>query len=138
MNRSLLVYDGSNALFRAAAELLACRTDGLVPVPWGSERVQKFLEAQFDDRPFAFMLVDETSVHVGAASVDRVLRDRGVDPAVASLLERLYPPVAGPFGRAVHGREPADIHGSFPLADAAREHLDPLRRDHEIPVEPDR
>jgi len=135
MTRSLLIYDGSNALFRAVAELLAGRADGLVPVAWGSEPVQAFLEAQFDDRPFAFILVDGSSVHVGEAAVDRMLRDRGVDPAVASALERLYPPVAAPFGRAVHGREPADLHGTFPLTDAARGHLEPLRQGYEIPVE---
>lgn len=135
MTRSLLIYDGSNALFRAAADLLTRRADGLVPVAWGSEPVQAFLEAQFGDRPFAFILVEESSVHVGESAVDRLLRDRGVDPAVASVLERLYPPVADPFGRAVHGREPADLHGTFPLTDAARAHLDPLRRAYEIPVE---
>lgn len=135
MSRSLLIYDGSNALFRTAAELLACRSADLVPVAWGSAPAQAFLEAQFGDRPFAFMLVEGGSVHVGAATVDRVLRDRGVDPSVAAVLERLYPPVAGPFGRVVHGREPADLHGTFPLTDDAREHADRLRRGHEIPVD---
>jgi len=136
MSRSLLIYDGDSPWVRAAVELLTARSDDIAAAAWGSEPVQSFLDAQFGDRPFAFMLVDGSSVHVGETAVARALERWGVDPPVADLLERLYPPVAGPFGRAVHGREPADLHGTYPLTDAARTHLEPLRRGYEIPVEP--
>jgi hypothetical protein len=134
MRRSLLVYDGSNRLFRAAADALARRPD-LEPVPWGDDAVQSFLEAQFGARPFVFALVEDDGVHVGDAAVARLLRRRGVGRTVTAALERAYPGVAGPFGRLVHGREPADIHGSFPLDEAAAAHLEPLRRVRTVPVE---
>jgi hypothetical protein len=136
MTRSILVYDAGAAPFRAVADRLASRSEGLVPVAWGSEPVQAFLEAQFGERPFSLVLVEGSSVHVGETAVDRLLDGWGVDPTVATLLTRLYPPVAGPFGRVFHGREPADLHGTFPLSDAARSHADRLRRSHQIPVEP--
>lgn len=135
MSRALLIYDGDSPWVRTAAELLTVRSDEIAAAAWGSEAVQAFLDAQFGDRPFAFMLVDGSSVHVGETAVARALDRWGVDPPVADLLERLYPAVAAPFGRAVHGREPADLHGTYPLTDAARTHLEPLRRGYDIPVE---
>jgi hypothetical protein len=131
--RPLLVYDGSKRLFRTAANRL---TDGatLRPVRWGHESVQAFLDAQFGSRPFAFILVEDDHVHVGAETVTRLLRKGGVDGGVARLFERAYPTVAGPFGRVVHGQAPADITGSFPLDEQARGHLAPLRREQTIPV----
>jgi hypothetical protein len=135
VTRSLLVYDGSNAIFRAAADKVTrCSTD-LVAVPWNTAEVQAFLRAQFGARPFAFVLVEDDTVHVGRDTVGRLLRRRGVPTSVERLLTRAYPAVANPFGRVVHGREPADIHGTFPLDEAAKTHLDPLRRARTIPVE---
>jgi expansin (peptidoglycan-binding protein) len=134
MTRSLLVYDGSKRAFRAAAAALACRTD-LVPVPWESEAVGAFLEAQFGGRPFAFVLVEGDDVHVGSGTVERLLRRRGVRPSVAAALAGAYPHVAGPFGRVAHGREPADLDGTFPLDPEARAHVASLREGHEVPVE---
>ncbi len=134
MSRPLLIYDGSRPAFRTLAEAVTGGADGLLPVPWGDDAVQAFLAAQFDARPFAFLLVEGESVHVGDAAVERVLERYGAD-GVARLARRVYPSVAGPFGRLVHGREPADRHGTFPLTEAAAEHLEPLRTAHEIPVE---
>lgn len=135
MTRSLLIYDGSTESFRAAADLFTRCSPDLRPVPWGTEAVQAFLEAQFDGRPFAFILVEGESVHVGDETVARVLRKQGIAAPVAAALTRAYPSVAAPFGRAVHGREPADIHGTFPLDEEARTHIDPLRRGYTIPVD---
>lgn len=134
MTRSVLVYDGGNRWFRAAADALACRTD-LVPVPWGSERARAFLDAQFGERPFAFVLVEDDVVHVGPETVERLLRRRGASASVAAAAGRAYPRVAGPFGRVVHGRAPADLAGTFPLAPEARAHLEPLRSGYDVPVE---
>jgi hypothetical protein len=134
VSRPLLVYDGSRPAFRAAAALFTRRTD-LRPVPWADPAVQSFLAAQFDDRPFVFCLVEADAVHVGRESVERALRARGAPERVVAALGRLYPEVAGPFGRVVHGREPAAIAGTFPLTEAASEALAPLRESHRIPVE---
>jgi len=74
-------------------------------------------------------------VHVGDAAVERLLERWGANERVATLARRLYPPAAAPFGRLVHGREPADRHGTYPLTEDAAAHLDPLRRSYEITVE---
>lgn len=78
MARSILVYDGSNTLFRAAAETVERHSETLTLVPWESEPVQAFLEAQFGESPFAFILIDDDTVHVGDESVARVLSEQGV------------------------------------------------------------
>lgn len=135
MTRSLLVYDGSRELFRAVADALASRSDHLEPVPWSQETVQRFLEAQFGHQPFAFILIEGDSIHVGAETVERVLRDQGLPESVTGLVKRAYPAVADPFGRAVHGQEPADIDGTFPLEDEARPYVETLRQRHTIPVD---
>ena len=137
MTQSLLVYDGSTDLFRRAAETVTrCGTD-ITPVPWESESIQAFLRAQFDDPPFAFILIEGESVHVGEAAVKEALEGLDVASPVARLAEQVYPTAAGPFGRLVHGQAPADVHGTFPLTEAAKTHIEPLRRVHTIPVEPE-
>jgi hypothetical protein len=135
VTQSLLVYDGSTDLFRRAAETVTrCATD-ITPVPWESDAIQAFLRAQFDDPPFAFILIEGESVHVGEAAVKEALEGLDVAAPVARLAEQVYPTAAGPFGRVVHGQVPADIHGTFPLDETAKSHIEPLRQVHTIPVE---
>lgn len=136
VSRPLVVYDGSRPAFRRAMGAFTRGTD-LRPVPWDAPRVQAFLTAQFDDQPFAFLLVEGDRVHAGGETVARVLRRRSVAAPLAALVERAYPAVADPVGRAVHGREPADLSGTFDLDERAAAHLDPLRRTVEVPVTAD-
>lgn len=131
---AVLIYDGRRRVFRTAARAVARQLDGVRPVAWGSDAAQSFLDAQFGERPFAFLLVDDEAVHAGGRTVARLLRDQGVDDRLAARLERLYGPVSGPFGRLVHGRAPADIEGTYPLTDAARDRLPRLRGGVDIPV----
>lgn len=137
MTQSLLIYDGSNGVFRAAADAVSSRLDGIKLVPWQSGAIQQFLDAQFDGRPFAFILIDGDSVHVGADTIERVLEKRHVNRSLINFVTRTYPTAAAPFGRVVHGDEPADIHDTFPLTEDARTHVDPLRQSHDIPVRPE-
>lgn len=136
MSSPLLVYDGSKSAFRTLAEALAPRVAGLKPVPWGDDEVQAFLEAQFGDQPFSFLLVEGDEVHVGDAAVERLLERAGLTETVASLAGRAYPAAAGPMGRVIHGRVPADRHGTYPLTEAAAAHLEPLRRSYDDPEAP--
>jgi hypothetical protein len=137
VTQSLLVYDGSTDLFRRAAETVTRCAADITPVPWESDAVQAFLQAQFDDAPFAFILIEGKSVHVGEAAVKEALERLNVAPPVARFVEQVYPTAAAPFGRVIHGQVPADIHGTFPLDKTAKAHIDPLRRVHTIPVEPE-
>ena len=135
VKKSLLVYDGSNALFRTAAAAATSRSDELAAVRWGSEPVQAFLDAQFDARPFAFIFVEGDSVHVGTETVGRLLGRLGVADPVVDGLKRAYAVGGDPFGRVVHGRTVANIDGTFPLSPEAATHLEDLRQVHEIPVQ---
>jgi hypothetical protein len=135
VKRSLLVYDGSNALFRTAADAVTGRSGTVRAVRWGSDPVQAFLETQFGDRPFAFILVEGDAVHVGGDTVERVLRRKGVADPVVDAVVRAYSAAAGPVTEVIHGRPAADLHGTFELSAAAAAHLEPLRAVEEIPVE---
>ena len=134
VKRSLLVYDGSRPLFRAAAEAATRCSDEVRAVRWAADPVQAFLEAQFDDRPFVFVFVEGDSVHVGEETVARVLRRAGVSGAPVDAVKRAYAVGADPFGRLVHGRSVADVDGTFPLSAEAAAHLEGLREVDEIPV----
>jgi len=102
--------------------------DDVIPVPWESKQIQQFLQAQFGGRPFVFLLIDGDSVHAGETAVRRALDARGIAPPLARSLEALYPKIAAPFGRVVHGEAPAEIHGTFELDSEARTYIDPIRR----------
>ena len=134
MKKSLLVYDGSNSVFRAAAEAATHRLDGVVAVRWDARPIQAFLEAQFDSRPFAFILVEGDSVHVGKETVGRILGRMGLAAPLVAGLKRAYAAGGVPFGRLVHGRTVADLDGTFPLSAEAAAHLTDLRQVREIPV----
>jgi hypothetical protein len=132
--RAVLLYDGSRPVFRAAAESFVCAADAAA-LPLDSPRGRAFLDAQFDARPFAFVLVEGDRVHAGSETVGRLLRRRGLPGPVAGLAARAYPSLAEPVGRAVHGRAPADLDGTFALTDAAREALAPVREGVRIDVD---
>jgi hypothetical protein len=134
VKKSLLVYDGGNPLFRAAVEAATHRSDELVAVRWDAEPIQAFLDAQFDARPFAFILVEGDSVHVGTETVGRVLSRMDLADPLVDGLKRTYAAGGAPFGRLVHGRTVADLSGTFPLSAEAESHLAGLRQVREIPV----
>jgi hypothetical protein len=135
VKKSLLVYDGSNSLFRAAAEAATHWSDEVVAVRWQATPIQAFLEAQFDARPFAFVLVEGDSVHVGEATIGRILNRMGLPEPLIDGLKRTYAVGSDPFGRLVHGRTVADLDGTFPLSAEAASHLEDLRQVREIPVQ---
>ncbi|MFB6200448.1 MAG: hypothetical protein ABEI98_00360 [Halorhabdus sp.] len=135
MRKSLLVYDGSNPLFRTVMQAVTDRSDEITAVRWDTEPVQAFLDAQFDARPFAFMLVEGDAVHVGAETIARVLRRMGIAEPLADVLKHTYAAGGVPVGRLIHGRTVADINGTFPLSEAAAVRLADLREVQEIPVE---
>ncbi|MFC7177152.1 hypothetical protein [Halosegnis marinus] len=124
---SVLIYDGRRRLFRAVARAVGSRLDSVRVVGWQTDAAQRFLDAQFDARPFAFLLVDDEEVHAGGRTLARLLRDHGAGDRLAARVERLYGRAAGPMGRLLHGQEPADLDGSFRLTEEARGLLPRLR-----------
>lgn len=127
----VLVYDGRKAAFRRAVSVLTYGMDDLIAVPWESEPIQEFLDVQFGGRPFVFLLIEGDSVHAGETAVRRAMNARGIARPIARGFESLYPKIADPFGRLVHGEAPADIHGTFQLNSEAREYIEAARADAE-------
>lgn len=129
MSQSLLIYDGGTRLFRRLARWVAGRSDGLTLVPWRADGVRRFLTEQFGDHLFAFVMVDVEAgvVHAGGETVGRLLRRWGAPETAAALAERTYAAVGDPLGQVLHGRRPADVDGSFPLAETARPHVETLQ-----------
>lgn len=112
--QSVLLYDGSRAVFRSLAAAVE-RHAGLVLVPLESGTGCAFLDRQFGERPFAFLLVEDGRVYAGRSAISRLLERYGVSDRVTAAVERLYAVGGDPFGRVVHGAEPADLDGEFPL-----------------------
>ncbi len=123
----VLVYDGRKAAFRRAVDVLTYGMDDLIAIPWESEPIQAFLEAQFGGRPFVFVLIEGDAVHAGETAVRRAMDARGIASPLARGVESLYPKIADPFGRVVHGEAPADIHGTFRLEPDAQPYIDDIR-----------
>ena len=128
---SFLVYDGRNRLFRAAAKQVARLSEDLRLVPWRSKSTRKFIEAQFGDHLFVLVLIDPEAdkVHAGGEAVCRLLCDRGVPQRLVDAAQRTYEVVGDPFGQIIHGQAPADVDGTFSLAEDARPHLESLKRE---------
>ena len=117
--QSVLLYDGSRPLFRRLARAVERRADGLALVPLGSETGAAFLDRQFGERPFAFLLVAGDRVYAGGTAISQLLERYGAGERLTALAERLYDVGGDYFGRVVHGAEPADIDGQFTLDDDA-------------------
>lgn len=131
MSDSFLVYDGRNRLFRAAAKQVVRLSEDIRLVPWRSKSTREFIQAQFGDHLFVFVLIepDADVVHVGGETVRRLLCDRGAPRRLVDAAKRAYKVVGDPLGKVIHGQAPADVDESFPLAEDARPHLESLRRE---------
>ncbi len=130
MTSRLLVYDAEPAWARRAAALIERQIDGIELIPWQTAGVQSLLRAQFDGEPFVFLAVDIDCgiIHAGSETIGQLLREWGVPDAVTTLFERAYQVAANPVGRQLHGQEPADIDGTFPLDRTAARHAKSLHR----------
>lgn len=126
--RGVLIYDGECPFCSAAASALR-RVRDVGAVPWGDEAAQAFLVAQFEEAPFALVLADagEERVYVGREAARELCERAGVPVLVRDIVGENYETVADAI-RTVSGldRDPDPYHGTYPLADAARERFDAL------------
>lgn len=125
----ILVYDGDCPYCSIAAVAVRQleRTD---VVRWDAEQVGRFLDAQFDDRPFAMLLVDPADglVYAGRSAAEEVAERAGTPGIVGSLVRNNYDRLAGAVGRlSARDRDPADYHGVYELSEAARNRVPALR-----------
>ncbi|MBP1922482.1 hypothetical protein J2751_001492 [Halorubrum alkaliphilum] len=125
----VLVFDGDCPYCSIAAGALR-RLDGVEAVPWEADPVGPFLDAQFDARPFAMVLVDpaERSVYAGRSAAEELADRAGTPGIVGGLVRDNYDRIAGVVGAlSGRGRDPDDFHDTYELTDEAAELVDSLR-----------
>lgn len=125
----VLVYDGDCPYCSIAAVALQ-RIESIDAVGWEADPVGPFLDAQFDARPFAMLLVDpeEGRVYAGRSAAEELAERAGTPGIVGSLIRDNYDAIAETVG-VLSGRErdPAAFHDTYELTEAARERLPALR-----------
>ena len=125
---AVLVFDGECPFCSAAASALR-RLRGVGAVPWDDRAAQSFLEAQFDEIPFALVFADseEGRVYVGREAARELCERAGVPTLIQDVVGDNYESIADAI-RTVTGVEgdPDPYHGDYPLADDARDRFDAL------------
>ncbi|WP_254533216.1 DCC1-like thiol-disulfide oxidoreductase family protein [Natrinema gelatinilyticum] len=114
---SVIIFDADCPYCSAATKALR-RVDGLGAVSWDASIAQSVLTAQFDDVPYAVILVDIEAdrVYVGRNAA-RELADRAglpdlVSDIVVSEFDRIERAIETISDRE---RDPDDVHGEVPL-----------------------
>lgn len=125
---SVLVYDGECAYCSVAARALE-RIERMGAVSWYDEDAQAFLAAQFEDVPFAMVLVDERqgTVYAGRAAAAELADRAGLPGIVSRLVRDNYEGIASIVGRA-SGRDRGadDYHDVYELTETGRERYEGL------------
>ena len=117
----VLIYDGECPLCSAAATALR-RVRGVGAVSWYEPEAQSFLEAQFDEVPFAIVLADakEGAVYTGRAAARELCERAGLPVLVSDLVDENYESIADAVRTVAGGdRDPDPYHDVHPLADDA-------------------
>ena len=116
---AILIFDGECPYCSVAARTLEA-LDTVGAISWYDDAAQAFLEAQFDETPFAMFLVDRRRERVYAGrSAAKELADRAGTPGiVGSLVRDNYDRIAKVVGAASgRGRDPDDYHEIYQLGD---------------------
>lgn len=117
----VLIYDG-DCPFCSAASTALRRVRGVGAVAWNDESAQAFLEAQFEEVPFALVLVDseEERVYAGRAAASELCDRAGMPVLVQDIVGENYESIADAIQATVGGdRDPDPYHDTYPLAPAA-------------------
>lgn len=133
----VLIFDGDCPYCSVAAVALR-RVEGVVAVPWEAEPVGPFLDAQFDARPFAMILVDpvESRVYAGRSAAEELASRAGTPGIVGGLVRDNYDRIADVVGTlSGRGRDPSEYHDEYDLTDEASELVDDLRSVASAPPE---
>lgn len=86
---SVLIYDGECPYCSIAAKALE-RLDTVGAISWYDETAQRFLEAQFDETPFAMFLVDSRrkQVYAGRAAAEEIAQRASMPNIVSQLVRK--------------------------------------------------
>lgn len=124
----ILLYDG-DCPFCSAASTAMRQLEAVGVVRWDDPASQAFLEAQFDDTPFALFFADGEAARIwaGRAAARELCTRAGMPVLVQDIVDDSYETVADAI-RFVSGvdRDVDPYHDDYPLTDAARERFDDL------------
>ncbi len=129
-DQDVLIFDAECPYCTVAASTLR-RIDNLQLIGWDDPMAQRFLEAQFEDVPFAMALIEsgEGQVHMGRAAAARLAMRAGSPALMGTLVRTQYDRIAETVGR-LSGRARAvdDVGGHYDLTDRAIACIDDLVR----------
>ncbi|GAB7020232.1 thiol-disulfide oxidoreductase DCC family protein [Halostagnicola bangensis] len=124
----ILLYDG-DCPFCSAASTAMRQLESVGVVPWDDPTAQAFLEAQFDDTPFALFFVDGNAevVWAGRAAAGELCDRAGMPVLVQDIVDENYERFADAI-RTVSGidRDVDPYHGEYQLSEAATASFDEL------------
>lgn len=124
----ILLYDG-DCPFCSAASSAVRQLESVGVVPWDDPTAQAFLEAQFEEAPFALFFVDRDAetVWAGRAAASELCHRAGMPVLIQDVVGEHYERLADAI-RTVSGldREVDPYHDAYPLAEDALERFDDL------------
>ncbi|SEV82907.1 DCC1-like thiol-disulfide oxidoreductase family protein [Natrinema salifodinae] len=124
----ILLYDG-DCPFCSAASTAMRQLDSVGVVPWDDPAAQAFLEAQFDETPFALFFADieAETVWSGRAAATELCKRAGMPVLVQDIVDGNYEQFADAIQSVVGAdRELDPYHDAYPMADDAAALFDRL------------
>jgi len=124
----VLIYDGDCPFCSAASSALR-RADNVGAVAHGDDAATAFLDAQFDDAPFALVFADRQTecVYVGRDAARELCDRAGVPVLVQDVVGENYETVADAVRTVVGAdRNPDPFHGTYEFSAGAAETYGPL------------
>lgn len=123
MSYKIVIYDsGRDCLCLNNTDKLSDKTEYKF-IEWDSEKAQKFLEKQFDETIFSFVIIEDDIVFVGQDAIKRISEILGSPQIISKIGYYTYPIISKPVGLILHNREPSDINGRYKLRDEADEYI---------------
>lgn len=114
----ILIYDG-DCPFCSAASTAMRQLDDVGVAPWDDPAAQAFLEAQFDETPFALFFVDREAERIwaGRAAASELCHRAGMPVLIQDVVDENYETIADAI-RFVSGleREVDPYHDDYPLS----------------------
>ncbi|MDQ2049366.1 DUF393 domain-containing protein [Natronolimnohabitans sp. A-GB9] len=124
----VLLYDG-DCPFCSAASTAMRQLESVGVVSWDDPTAQAFLEAQFDEAPFALFFVDREAERIwaGRSAASELCHRAGMPVLIQDIVDESYERMADAI-RFVSGvdREIDPYHDDYPLSDEAAALFDDL------------
>lgn len=123
MNQKIVIYDsGRDQFCFDKIDKLSNKTEYRF-IEWNDDKVQKFLEKQFNESIFSFMIIENDIIFVGQDAIRKMGEILGSPQIISELGYYTYPIISKPVGLILHNREPSEINGRYKLKDEAHEYL---------------